>query len=89
VIGDPARGREVASLRRSFEETRQELADMAGEIRSAEERITELARQDIQVGELRELLHETRERHLTLEGRERALRLRFEAVLADQSGRLH
>ena len=54
--------REIEELRLEFEITRRELDEMAEEIADAEERMNALARQDVQVGDLREMLDEARAR---------------------------
>ena len=79
----------VEELRREFDGTRRELDEMADEIASAERRMTDLARQDLQVGELREMLDDARRRHARLDERERALRAEFIAATGDIPDRTH
>jgi chromosome segregation ATPase len=81
--------REAEELRRGFDETRQELDEMAEEIASAEAQMADFARQDLQVGDLRAMLERARSRHAQLDQRERALRAKFRAVIGDTSDRTH
>ena len=76
-------------LKGEFESTRRELDEMADEIASAERRMADLARPDLQVGELRQMLDDARQRHARLDERERALRAEFDAVTRDIPIRTH
>ncbi|MBM0207043.1 hypothetical protein JNW90_31645 [Micromonospora sp. STR1s_5] len=80
---------EAEALRREFDDTRQELDEMAEEIATAEQRMAEFARQDLQVRDLRAMLDNARDRHTHLDQRERALRAKFRAVIGDTSDRTH
>lgn len=80
---------EAEELRQEFDLARRELDEMADEIAQVETRMSALARQDVQVGDLREMLEEARARHSRLEAREQALRVRFHAVLGDRPERVH
>ena len=80
---------EAEELRVEFDLARRELDEMADEIAQVESRMTALARQDVQLGDLRDMLEEARARHRGLEARERVLRERFHAVLGDRQDRLH
>lgn len=76
-------------LLREFELTRRDLDEMAEELAAAEDRVTALARQDVQVGDLRQMLAEARQQHSRLARRERTLRAKFRAVLDDGPKRTH
>ena len=80
---------EAEELRREFDETREELDDMAEEIASAEQRMAEFARDDLQLRDLRAMLDDARDHHTQLDGRERALRAKFRAVIGETSDRTH
>jgi uncharacterized coiled-coil DUF342 family protein len=80
---------EAEELRSEFDTTRRELDEMAEEIASADERMVEFARLDLQVGDLRAKLDEARHHHAQLDRRERALRAKFRAVLGAASDRTH
>ncbi len=67
-------------LQREFDAARRELEEMADEIADVESRMTALARQDVQLGDLREMLADARRRHHQLEAREGALRANFSAA---------
>lgn len=72
----------AAELRHEFDVTRRELDEISEEVDAAEARLVELARQDIQVSDLREALDETRQRVERLRERERTLRATFDAAVA-------
>jgi predicted RNase H-like nuclease (RuvC/YqgF family) len=74
---------EAEELRREFDETREELDAMAAEIASAQARMAEFARRDLQLGELRTMLDSARRRHARLDDRERALRVEFQSIIGD------
>ena len=77
-------------LQLEFDSARRELDEMADEIADVESRMTALARQDVQLGDIREMLADARRRHHQLEARERALRAKFCAVIgADRPNRTH
>ncbi len=80
---------EAQELRREFDETREELDEMAAEIASAEQIVADCARSDLQLGELRAMLERARVRHAELDTRERALRIKFGAVISGTTGRTH
>ena len=80
---------DAEELRREFDETRQELDEMAEEIASAEARMAEFARADLQLSELRAMLESSRRRHAQLDQRERALRAKFRVVLGQEAERRH
>ncbi|MGA0594913.1 hypothetical protein [Enterovirga sp. CN4-39] len=80
---------EAEELLREFERTREELDEMAEEIASAEARVAELARADLQLSELRSMLEHSRRRHAQLDQRERALRAKFRVVLGQEAARRH
>ena len=76
-------------LRSEFEITRRELDELSEEIASAERRLAEFARHDLQVVEIREAIETSRVRLNRLSDRERTLRAKFAAVLADRRDTSH
>jgi predicted RNA-binding protein len=76
-------------LRREFDLTRRELDEMANDILAAERNLAELSRRDIQAGELRSLLADTKERHARLQGRLRKLELKYSAAEQGRPDRTH
>ena len=73
-------GSGAEELRREFDLARRELDEMAVEIVAAERSLAELSRRDIQAGELRVLLAETKQRHARLQDRARNLNAKFAAA---------
>ena len=80
---------EAEALRLEFDLAQRELDEMADEIRDVESRMAALARQDVQLGNLRDMLADARSQHKQLEARERALRMKFRAVIGDRPHRTH
>lgn len=78
-----------AELKREFEITRRELAEMAEDITIAEARMAVLGRHDLQVTDLRDMLDDARCRLADLVERERAVRAQFCDLLGDIPDRTH